>query len=471
MTFHHLARPGASLRLRVCAIAAGALGALAIAAPAGAATAPVAQWSCSASAVRATVANQTPIEPIVANRTPCADATVGLPKLTDALGLAPSINARTAYALTTAKPSSTTAPIKQSVGSASGVENLTLESAGNVVIGAEAIRSEASGYCKANNTPAFNSYSQVVGLTINGQKIDVDQVLQPITDAISNSPLSGLIEVRLNEKVQTANGLVIRGAHIKVLNAAGTAPLADIVIAESTITSSEACNPNAIGNNGTTVGSSTNTGGVRVCPQGAVLDAANGVCIITAANSGGQGVVVIGPPYTGPSGGTVISLNVARKKYHSICLTGPGPKYAIVGTNHADRITGTNGPDRILLLGGNDHGDGGRGNDCQDGGTGGDTILGGLGNDRLYGQSGKDHVNGDSGKDYESAGSGNDTINAGFGQDTAKGGSGNDAINAATAGKPAFIDCGAGTDKLRINPNEMRHQRNCEIVHVFSGRK
>ena len=59
-----------------------------------------------------------------------------------------------------------------------------------------------------------------------------------------------------------------------------------------------------------------------------------------------------------------------------------GPKFAIIGTNKADRITGTNVADRIIGLGGNDKLDGGRGNDCIEGRTGGDTLSGGLGNDR-----------------------------------------------------------------------------------------
>lgn len=43
----------------------------------------------------------------------------------------------------------------------------------------------------------------------------------------------------------------------------------------------------------------------------------------------------------GPTGGTVLALSVARKQFRSGCLYGPGPLYAVVGTNQADRIIGT----------------------------------------------------------------------------------------------------------------------------------
>jgi len=208
----------------------------------------------------------------------------------------------------------------------------------------------------------------------------------------------------------------------------------------------------------------------QLCPTGSQLDTTKGLCIIPASQTGGQGEIVVGKPYTGPSGGRVISLNVARKRYSSPCLSGPGPKFVVVGTNKRDNITGRNDADRILALGGNDSVDGGRGNDCIDGGKGNDNLSGGIGNDKVYGVSGNDHLNGGPGTDRLSAGSGNDTVNAAYGRDTVYGGPGRDYINVATAGPPARVNCGSGrNDKVRINRNEQRRVRNCETVRVFTG--
>ena len=76
-------------------------------------------------------------------------------------------------------------------------------------------------------------------------------------------------------------------------------------------------------------------------------------------------------------------------------------------------------------------------------------MQGGFGNDRLV------------------AGAGNDGIHTGNGRDRVVAGAGDDIINAATAGPAAFVDCGPGRDRVRINNNERRRVRNCELVDVF----
>jgi Ca2+-binding RTX toxin-like protein len=436
-----------------------------------------ATWSCGADAVTASVAGMNTINPVTAQRTPCADQTVGLPNVTNAIGLAPTINAKTAYAITSAKPATAT-PITQSVGAAAGVEGLSIQTGGGtVVIGVGAAQSEADAICK-DGKAVLSGTSNVADLTINGQTVSLDGLLSSLTDAISKSPLGGLVSVKLNEQVVDGEKLIQRAAHIKILSAIGANPLVDVVVAQSTVSSSSACDPKADGNGGGTgtgtSGSGTGTSGsgtgtaFTLCPKGATLDTTNGVCIIPASQTGGQGMIVIGRPYTGPAGGTVISLTNARKKYSSPCLSGPGPKFAVVGTNGKDRITGRNDDDRILGLGGVDSIDGGRGNDCLDGGTGGDSLNGGIGNDRAYGMTGNDHLNGGPGTDRLSAGAGNDSINAGFGADQIIGGSGVDFINVATAGPAARVDCGTGKDVVRMNINEKRKTKNCERRYVFN---
>lgn len=457
-----LRRPGRALvGALVCA------GSLAAVSSAQAANTAV--WSCSADAVVASVSGQSPLHPIAASRVPCSDQSVGLPNTTEAVGLAPAIKARTAYAITMARPPAGK-PIQQTITSAAGIEGLSLNTGGGtVVIGVDAAQSSATANC-ANGAPVLNGTSRVTGLTINGQSVTLDGPLTSLTDAISNSPLGGVVSVKLNEQVKQGDTLVQRAAHIKILSAAGPSPIADIIIAQSTVSSSFACDPNAINNvddaNASGSGNGlTNLSGV--CPAGSTLDTSRVLCIISASKSGGQGEIIIGRPFTGPSGGTVLSLVNARKRYKSICLSGTGPKYAIIGTNGADKITGRNTGDRILALGGNDAVDGGRGNDCIDGGSGRDNTAGGIGNDRVYGTTGGDALNGGPGKDYLSGGTGNDSLNASFGQDTVKGGSGVDFINVATAGPPANVDCGSGVDKVRYNRNEGRRVRNCEIRYAL----
>jgi len=442
----------------------------------GAATTASAQttavWSCRGSAVELQIANNSRVAPIVSDRTPCSDGIVGLPNVGEALGIAPLLTARTAFASTSAQ-APTARPKDQTTAAAAGVEGLELKLFdGGLTIGVDAALSSVSARCDGVN-PVFNGTSTVAKVRINGQEILLDGLLSSIVNPINNSPLGRVVMVRLNEQIKDASGLTQRAAHVIVLEgAAGSAPLVDLVIAESKVSSSSACDPNAT-NNGGDDGSGSGSGGdglPRVCPSGSVLDRGRGLCIITAEKSGGQGVIVIGVPFSGPSGGRVLSLINARKRFKSPCLSGPGPKFATVGTNGRDRITGTNRRDRILGLKGNDAIDGGRENDCIDGGTGGDNLAGGLGNDRIFGLSGKDALNGGPGTDRLSAGSGNDTVNAAFGQDTVFGGSGVDFINVATAGRPARVNCGSGRDKVRINRNEQRRVRECETVIVFRER-
>ncbi len=463
---------GAHILRRAALAAVTASAAFGLATPAHAATAT---WTCGASAAIVTVAGAEPVNPITALRTPCSDQFVGLPKATDALGLAPAINAKTAYAITSAKPSSTAKPMDQAVAAASGVEGLSITAGGTTAIGVDAAESEVTATCK-DGAPVFTGTSKIAHLILGGQVISLDDPLITITNALSDA-LGAVVDIRLNEQVRDASSFIQRAAHIKVLSAAGDAPLLDIIVAEARLSSASACDPNADGNKdpGTGTGGTGggDVGGVstnKLCPDGSQLNTTTGFCVISAANSGGMGVIVIGRPYSGPSGGTVLSLAVARKRYKSECLKGPGERYAIVGTNKGDRITGTNVRDRILGLGGNDALDGGRGNDCLDGGNGGDTLSGALGNDRAYGLAGKDHLNGGPGNDYLSGGAGNDTISTSFGSDVAIGGPGVDFINSATAGRPARIDCGKGADKVRINKNERKRIKGCETVYVFNDK-
>jgi Ca2+-binding RTX toxin-like protein len=226
-------------------------------------------------------------------------------------------------------------------------------------------------------------------------------------------------------------------------------------------------------------GGATGTKGARsICPKGSSYRVEENQCVIVDGDGSGSGegndVTVVGAPYSGFGGGSVVSLVAAQalvkagKLPDSPCLRGKGADYVVVGTTSGrDRLTGTNGDDRILGLGGNDEVGGGLGADCIDGGAGSDTLTGGDAADELVGGNGNDHLNGGPGADILSGGAGNDTINTSFGADRVTGGAGKDAINASTAGPAARIDGGSGRDTVRINANERRRVKRAETVHTL----
>ena len=434
-------------------------------------------WKCRASPLYTSVNGQNRVEPIVANgnintanggdpdHAQCANAETGAGNTATQLAIPQNtIGASTTQAKTTITPELGLA-IQQKVLSEAKAENLqvAIPAGSPSLLGVKAATSSVSASCTAGSlTPVITGTSQVADLTVLGAPVPLDGLLTALTNALK--PLGFLVDIKLNEKVVGSDGsLTVRALHVKVLK--GTTPVVDLVVAETKAGyNGPVCDPDKQ--------NPLNPG--QVCPTGSTLDLASNFCVIREGGVTGSGKpdIIVGRPYQGPSGGTVVPLDIARKKYgNSPCLSGNGaPKFAIVGTNKADRITGTNVADRIIGLGGNDKLDGGRGNDCIEGRTGGDTMSGGLGNDREYGSSGKDHLNGGPGTDYLSGGTGNDTISASFGRDRVLGGSGIDFINIATAGPAASADCGSGRDKIRLNRNETKKIKHCETVYIFKDK-
>jgi Ca2+-binding RTX toxin-like protein len=434
-------------------------------------------WQCRGSATYTSVSGQNRVEPLVANgnintangaspdRAQCVDSETGAGNTATQLGISPNfVTAVTGKAATSIEPDLGRA-IDQTAGAGGQVEDLgLLLAAGAPTIGIGAANSTATGKCVAGNlNPVLTGDSRVADITLGGTAIPLDQLATQLTN-ILNPLIGAIVEVKVDERISTPTSLTIRAIHIKVIR--GTTSLADIVVGEAKVAANgPVCDPDK-----------QNDGGPKldgVCPKGSELVPSSNLCVIKGSTSGSSlGDVTVGRPFQGPSGGTVVPIDIARKKYgNSPCLGFSGaPKFAIVGTNKADRITGTNIADRIIGLGGNDKLDGGRGNDCIEGRSGGDNMSGALGNDKLYGSTGNDHLNGGPGTDYLSAGSGNDTINAAFGRDRALGGAGRDFINIATAGPAASADCGSGKgDVARINGNERRKVKGCERVAVFTG--
>ena len=429
-------------------------------------------WKCRATAERLTTAGNPAIEAAVANGLPgrldrpatenaqCATAESGAGNLSQALGIPGStLGVSLASARTNITPELGKA-IDQAVTAFGQVQGLTL---GDLTVAGLATAG-ATGMCTAGNlTP------QLTGASNGATVLDAD--LAPVLDGLSNL-LTGLgltpvLSIQRDEQIRTADSLTQRALHIKILQGAGGPPLVDIILGEAKVGfDGPVCDPNAQGGPGPDLG--------RVCPLGSVLDPASNplVCIIPGSSGSTFGTIIVGRPFQGPSGGTVVPIDIARKRFgNNVCLRGnSAPKFAIIGTNGNDRITGTNKADRVLALGGKDSVSGGRGNDCIDGGTGNDSLSGSIGIDKIYGRKGNDHLNGASGSDLLDAGAGNDSINAGFGRDKVSGGSGRDFINVATAGPPATVNCGSGRDKVRFNFNERARNRtrNCEVRYQFN---
>jgi Ca2+-binding RTX toxin-like protein len=424
-------------------------------------------WKCRASAAYAVLDGGDRAETIVANgnvntargkdpdRALCGSGEAGAGNLPAPLGIPPDLlAARTTSAITSIDPELGVAS-EQRVSALGRVENLTLQlpHGATVILGATVAESAATGQC-VGATPQLAGSSRILGLTLGGVPISADRLVEALTNALSS--LTPRVTVRVNETIRTASSLTVRALHIVVR--LGNRTAVEAVIAESKVGFDGAvCNPPPT---------------PQICPKGSVFVPTRNLCIILDSQSGSAlGDIIVGRPFAGPSGGTVVPLDVARRRYgDSPCLSGAGRKFAVVGTNKRDRLTGTNQADRMLGLRGDDTLDGGRGNDCLDGAVGNDNLSGAVGNDRVYGQRGNDRLNGGPGTDVLVAGPGNDTVNAAYGADRISGGPGRDAINISTAGPPASADCGRGKDKIRINRRERHRIRRCEIVYQLPDR-
>jgi hemolysin type calcium-binding protein len=424
-------------------------------------------WKCRASAGYTVLNGGDRLEPVVANgnvntargqdpdRALCGGGESGGGNLPAPLGVASDLlAASTASAITSIAPE-VGAALEQKVRASGRVEKLTLRlpQGGAVAIGVTAADSQASAEC-VEGKPQLAGASHVTGLTLAGITIDADQLGPALARALSL--LGPSVKATANEMIRTPGSLTVRALHIVV--ALGDRTLVDEVLAES-----------KVGFDGDVCSDLVPS---PLCPDGSLFSARRNLCIIPGSQSGtGLGDIIVGRPFQGPSGGTVVPLDVARKRYgNSPCLSGPGPRFAQVDVKRRNRMTGRNSADRMLGLAGNDRMDGSGGNDCMDGGSGGDNMLGAIGNDRLFGSSGADHLNGSLGNDYLSGGKGDDTINAGFGRDRAFGGPGRDYINIATAGPPANANCGSGSDKIRFNNNERRRISGCETRYPLKDR-
>jgi Ca2+-binding RTX toxin-like protein len=429
-------------------------------------------------------------EPYVANpaESPCVTDSAGAG--TAGSGAAGSSAPGAAYTVSDASVPAATALTSVNGGTSNGT--------GNSVVLSSPAQAQASFVC-VNGSAVLSGSSNVTGAVINGQTVSPAS-----PGAETTTQMGGGSYTTINQQIQTATSLTERAVFTHI------AGVGDYVLGEAQVMR-PAVDPcpgsggsgSGSGGTGSTGGGSGGSGGsagsggsggsdgpggsggsggdgaLSACPTGSVLVASAQMCEIVLAD----GNIVVSKPFAGPTGGTVVPLAAARKKSKSSCLSGKGPKFAVMGTNKANTIRAAKTAERILAMGGNDKVIVKSGASCVDGGAGRDTISGGIGKVRLFGGIGNDRLSARNGSSYISGGNGADRITVGNGRDRVFGGAGKDTITVGTgkdhlfggagndrlraAGRIEYVNGGKGKDVAFVTAKEMRYARRhgCEKVH------
>jgi Ca2+-binding RTX toxin-like protein len=392
-------------------------------------------FGCRASLARVDLGG-TPIEPIVANTNtyPCLTQSAGVSTLTVPNGGDGNITAGPAGAFTyeTGSIGGATAP---GAAAAASVQGVNLPDGQGTVTIVGPVQANAGVEC-VNDQVVSKGQSTLQVIYVNGQKDTL-----PSPGAPETIQLGGGAYLALNEKISTADSLTERVLDLHL--ATGT----DVILgeAEVTWTGPTACQ----GANGTPPT-------LQLCPTGTTLDPSAEYCILNNSTPGGTKIVYVSRPFGGGHGGTYYTLAAARKKFHSPCLSGPGPKYVLVATKVGGRVTGTPQSDRILALGARERVAGLAGNDCIDGRGGNQRIFDGNGKDRVWASGGFNRVGLGRGNDYFNGRNGSDWFTIGNGQDTVYGGQGNSRIDVGIGHDKIFGGKGvnriwAGGDSAKVN--------------------
>jgi hypothetical protein len=428
----------------------------------GAVAATATPFGCRASAVRVT-AGSTLLEPIVANAGtyPCSDSSRGVGSLSLPTSGSGSLVAGPAGAFTYATGSvgGQTAPGAAAVAQIQGVTIPT--SSGLITIGGP-VQANADYECSNQKLVGYGQSTLDV-VYVNGHPDRLPAPGKPAT-----IQLGGGAYIAANEQIKTASSITERVLDIHLSNSS------EIVLgeAEVTLAGSNPCQ-----------GVTGPPPGLEICPPGSTLNVVAQYCEIVLP---GQ-VIIVSRPFKGPSGGTVVPLSTARKRYHSSCLYGRGPRYALIATKRGGRVTGTLYSDRILALGAYERVAGLGGDDCIDGRGGNQRLFDGNGNDRIYAAggynriavgNGNDYINGRNGRDYITAGNGRDVIYGGRGGSSIVVGIGHDRLygrgrahNRIWAGGDfARVSCGPGphnTAFVRRRAARYAHSHGCQMVRLL----
>jgi hypothetical protein len=273
---------------------------------AGVASAQAATWQCRGSAGSSATAGNPAFSPVVANSAfqPCVDSATGPSDAGPPACQAGALRTGTGSASTSIDPDGAPAAA-QTIGAVGRIENAGI-SVGGLTLGVRQAIARIAGGC-AGGAPVLAGSGDVSGLSINGTEVPLQQAIAQLGAALA--PLGQLVDLRLDEQVRDATTLTHRALHLRVLNAAGT-PVEDVVLGE------------ARGGFSGAVCADTGDGGgatpprTQPCPRGSVLDAPSGFCVIRVSGNGVQGerVIRVGRPFEGPSGGTVVALDEARRR-------------------------------------------------------------------------------------------------------------------------------------------------------------
>jgi Ca2+-binding RTX toxin-like protein len=377
-----------------------------------------------------TLLNSLTVEPITANpkTAPCATDNHGLDSVSVPASGTKLFDAGPAAAFTfsSTSQSTTTGAVAPGAAALASVDGITIPTSSGSITIVGPVEAAAAYACNNGNLTSL-AQSTLDVIYVNGQK-----TVLPAPGSPTKISLGGGSYIAVNEKIATSTSITERVLDVHL------AGLADVVVGEATVTLT-AADPCA----GTT--GPVTPPAVNPCPNGSTYDAALQLCVIVLP--GGK-TIVVGQPFQGPTGGTVLAVTVARKRFKSPCLQGAGPAFVIVGTNHHDVINGTRKADRIIALGGNDRVSGQGGADCIDGGGGNDRIWAGKGDARIYGQAGNDRVAVQDGNSRVVLGSGHDVAFLGNGNDTVYGGTGPDRI--AVGRGHSHVYGGAGNDRISV---------------------
>jgi Ca2+-binding RTX toxin-like protein len=423
--------------------------------------AAAAPFGCRASVARVALLGGTLLEPAVANAAgyPCQDASAAVSTLTIP-PVSPILTVGPAGSFTNESGSAggATAPAAAAV---TQVQAVTISAGATTISVVGPVEAQAAYQC-VNDQVVGTGRSTLDVLTVNGHQIALPSPGAPLT-----IPLGGGSFIAVNLKLQSATAIEERILEVHL------AGIADIVVGEAAVSVTGA---------GACAGTSPTPSSIEICPPGSTLDAARQQCVIVI----GGVTIVVSRPFQGPTGGTVVALSVARRRYKSPCLSGRGPRYVLVATKRGGRVTGTPQSDRILGLGAGERIAGLGGNDCIDGKGGGQTVFDGNGNDRIYtsggsnrigvgngndsvtGRNGSDRITVGNGNSVVHGGRGNSRIDVGLGHDRVFGGPGRNRIFAG--GAHAIVSCGSGRHNvafLRRRPAAYARSHGCQTIHLL----
>ena len=462
----------APIRRRLVALLVSVLGALAFASSASAAItvtqpgAPTSQpFGCRASLLRLELGTNPSVEPSVANPNtfPCANdnkgvSTVGVPAQESNATAPITVGQAGAFTYSVFDPTFKTAPGATAVASVSAV-NIPTGSGTLHIVGP--IQASASYTC-VNDQLVSSAQSNLDVIAVNG-------VNMPIPPGQYFKLALGPIVIEANKRIDTPNSLTMQVLNVHL---GGNV---DLVVGEATVTHPSSATPCA--------GTKGVTPVLEICPKGSILNAEHQFCFIHDCSGG---IIIVSRPFRGPSGGTVEALCQARKKYHSPCLSGPGPRFILIATVPGARVEGTLYSDRILALGRDERIAGLGGNDCINGKAPNQQIYDGNGKERVYafafarvaiGSGNSLVVGGAGGHDYITVANGNtriyghgghNRIDAGLGRVRIFGGPGPNRV--FTPSTRALVQCSTnndGTAYLRDRAIPYARAHGCTtIIHL-----